>query len=250
MVTNAKPVVIKVGGNDLAKPGFIEQLAEIITKRQTAQPQLIVHGGGRVIDDLMRQLNIQPQYIDGQRITDEATLDVAEMVLSGQINKRLVLALLQVGVDAIGVSGVDQGLLHVEPWAEHMGLVGRIVNVRANILLEWCSQQVIPVISPISIGQAGRYNVNADHAAGAVAEAVGAATLVFLTNVPGVTQNNEVIPELTRKDVTNLIEQEIITGGMIPKVNSAFQALDQGVQQVMITNLQGLHTHTGTIFIR
>jgi acetylglutamate kinase len=243
------PTVIKVGGNDLSTPGFTDQLAAAVYDLSQAEPCILVHGGGRAITDLMARLGIEPVYVDGQRITDEATLEAAEMILSGRVNKDLVAALLAAGVDALGLSGVDRGLLRVKPWAEDMGLVGRIVAVRVEVLDELCGSGVVPVISPISLGPAGRYNVNADHAAGAIAGAVDANQAVFVTNVPGVKVNGEIVPLLSAGETRGLIEQGEIHGGMIPKVEAALAALESGVRRARITNLPGLQAGTGTSLV-
>ncbi len=241
------PLVIKIGGNELEKPGFIPELAHVLAGLIAAQPCILVHGGGRSVDALLNRMGIEPKYHNGQRITDEATLQAVEMVLSGSVNKGLVLALLEAGIDAIGLSGVDRGLLRVESWAPEMGRVGRIVSVRADVLEGLCSGGVVPVISPISVGADGRYNVNADHAAGAIAAAVGAARLVLLTDVPGVRIGKTVAVQLGPAQVERLIAAGVINGGMIPKVSAALAALEQGVAAAQITNLAGLQNGTGTV---
>lgn len=246
---NHLPVVVKVGGNDLDKPGFVDDLARAIAELNQHTPCVLVHGGGQAINRLQKQLGLEPVYINGQRVTDEASLEVAEMVLSGVVNKQLALALLRAGVDALGLSGVDRGLLQVVPWSPEMGRVGRIVKVRAEVLLEWCAQHVVPVISPISMGPDGRYNVNADHAAGSIAAALKAIHATFVTNVPGVKVGTEVVPVLTVAEVNDLIAREIITGGMIPKVQAALDAVACGVQKAIITDLAGLRAGTGTVFV-
>jgi acetylglutamate kinase len=243
------PVVVKVGGNDLDKPGFVDDLASAIAELSQRTPCLLVHGGGQAINRLQKQLGLEPVYVNGQRVTDEASLEVAEMVLSGVVNKQLTLALLRAGVDALGVSGVDRGLLQVEPWSPDMGRVGRIVKVRVQVLLEWCAQQIVPVISPISMGPDGRYNVNADHAAGAIAAALKAAHATFVTNVPGVKIGSDVAPLLSVAEVNDLITRQIITGGMIPKVQAALDAVASGVQKAVITDLAGLRAGTGTVLV-
>jgi acetylglutamate kinase len=171
------------------------------------------------------------------------------MMLSGKVNKALTLALLRAGVDALGMSGVDRGLLQVEPWSADMGRVGRIVNVRADVLRDLCAQGVVPVVSPISMGAEGSYNVNADHAAGAIAAAVTAAHATFLTNVPGVQVNGGVAATLSVAEAHDLIAQNVITGGMIPKVTAALDAVAKGVRQAIITDLAGLSAGTGTVFV-
>jgi len=243
------PVVVKVGGNDLDKPGFVDELAGALAELSQRMPCLLVHGGGQAINRLQKQLGLEPKMVNGQRVTDEASLEVAEMVLSGVVNKQLTLALLRAGVDALGVSGVDRGLLQVEPWSPDMGRVGRIVKVRAQVLLEWCAQQIVPVISPISMGPDGRYNVNADHAAGSIAAALQAAHATFVTNVPGVKIGSDVAARLSVAEVNDLITRQIITGGMIPKVQAALDAVASGVQKAVITDLAGLRAGTGTVLV-
>jgi acetylglutamate kinase len=243
------PVVIKVGGNDLETPGFIETLAHTVAQLNQHSPCVLVHGGGRAINRLQQQLGLEPVYVNGQRVTDEAALEVVEMMLSGRVNKQLTLALLRAGVDALGISGVDRGLLQVEPWSPELGRVGRIVRVRADVLLDFCAHGIVPVISPISMGPDGSYNVNADHAAGAIAAALKAAHATFLTNVPGVRIGETVAPFLSVAEVQDLIAREVITGGMIPKVTAALDAIASGVQKAIITDLAGLSAGTGTVFV-
>ena len=247
---NQAPLVIKVGGNDLAAADFVSALAQAVAALSRKQPCVLVHGGGRAVSELMARLGVEPVFVAGQRVTDEAALEAVEMLLSGRANTQLTLALLEAGVDALGLSGVDRGLLRVEPWSEQMGRVGRIKAVRAQVLLELCAAGVTPVVSPVSIGPGGRYNVNADHAAGAIAGAIGAARAVFLTDVPGVMAGAELTPRLTRAEAQEMIAAGAIVGGMIPKVNSALAALAQGVPQVVITDLAGLRAGAGTVFTR
>lgn len=244
-----RPIVIKIGGNDLDKPGFIPDLALAVAQAQQRGPCVLVHGGGQAISRLQERLGIAPVYVNGQRVTDAATLEVTEMVLSGSVNKQLTRALLKAGVDALGMSGVDRGLLAVQPWSADMGLVGRIVQVRAEVLLDLCAQGVVPVISPISTGPEGGYNVNADHAAGAIAAALRADHVVFVTNVPGVKIGAEVAQHLSAADAQSLIAQGVITGGMIPKVNAALGAVASGASKAVITDLPGLAAGTGTEFV-
>lgn len=240
------PLVIKVGGNDLSKPGFVEELACTVHQISQTQPCVLVHGGGRAVDELLSKLEIVPQYVNGQRVTDEASLDVVQMVLSGQVNKWITRELLKLGVDAMGISGVDRGLLRAEQWSPDLGWVGRIVAVRGDLILDWCAQGVVPVISPVSLGAEGYYNVNADHAAGAIAAAINASQSVFISNVPGVSIDDAVVPELTAAQINALIADGTIYGGMIPKVNAALDVLSSGVKSVVITDLTGLSAGAGT----
>jgi acetylglutamate kinase len=241
-------VVIKVGGNELDQPGFLPAVAETIAALQEQQPCILVHGGGQAINKLLDLLEIKPIFVDGQRVTDESTLEVAEMVLSGSVNKSLVMALQSAGVEALGVSGVDRHLLQVEPWSASLGYVGRIRSVRTELLKQWVFEGVMPVISPISTGPQGRYNVNADHAAGAIAGHLHAGRVVFISNVPGVLVEGQLIPQLTQQEAQDYSDQGIISGGMIPKVSAALEALALGAGEAVITNLAGLQAGRGTRF--
>lgn len=241
--------VIKVGGNELDDPVFLSGLAEAV--RQIQDTAVIVHGGGKAIADLQGRLGIVPQKVDGLRVTDADSLMVAEMVLSGLSNKLIVRALLAVGVTAVGLSGVDGGLLRCRK-KQHpttdLGLVGEIVEVNVSLIEQLVSGGFTAVISPISLGTDGQaYNVNADEAAAAVARALGAATLNFVSNVPGVLQNGAILPDLTITQTEELIANGVIIDGMIPKVRAACTAVMQGIPQARIVNLEGLLSGKGTV---
>jgi len=240
------PTVLKIGGNELSNPDFVQRLARAVARRVSQAPVVLVHGGGQSISAMLDRLGIQPRFVNGQRVTDEDTLRVVEMILSGEINKLLTDALLSAGVDALGLSGVDRDLIRVEPLDPTLGWVGRVVSVRAEVLAPLFQQQVVPVISPISRGPDGRYNVNADNAAGAVAAALDAESLTFLTNVPGVRANGSIMPLLTPSQVRALIEDGTINGGMIPKTQAALAALGAGVHSAVITDLEGFEIGSGT----
>lgn len=246
--------IIKIGGNEMNTPGFLEELARQIANLSaaTAEPLVIVHGGGQEIAALQSRLGIEPVKVDGLRVTDAESLAVAQMVLSGHTNKAIVKALLAAGLDAAGLSGVDGGLLRCRkkqhPTAD-LGLVGEIIAVRAGLLAHFVAQGIVPVISPISLGEDGQtYNVNADEAAGAIARAIPADTLDFVSNVPGVLHDGRLLPELTPTQADSLIAAGVINGGMIPKVRAALDALDRGVSRVRIVNLAGLGCGGGTVF--
>lgn len=242
------PVVIKISGDYVQNQEQMNALAAVIATLHQTEDCLLIHGGGRAIDAWLARLNITPKFHNGLRVTDDTTLAVVEMVLSGSINKHLVFALLAHGVDALGISGVDRKLIEVQPLKPELGRVGEIVHVKGEILLDLCARRILPVISPISAGPDGSYNVNADHAAGAVSCAVGASRIVFLTNVPGVLDGAQLIPRMTPDQAQALMESETISGGMIPKVNTALETLASGVPQVVITDLDGLLAGTGTTF--
>lgn len=248
--------VLKVGGNELSDPGFLQTLAGSVARiqKETAEALVIVHGGGRAIAGMQAQLGLPAVKVDGLRVTDAESLRVAEMVLSGHSNKVIVRALLAAGVDALGLSGVDGAILRCRkkqhPTAD-LGYVGEIVAVRAGMLREIAALGSTAVLSPISLGEDGlTYNVNADEAASALALALEASLLDFVSNVPGVLEEMEVVPRLTPTEAESLIERGVISGGMIPKVRAALEAVARGVPQARIVNLAGLATTGGTLFTR
>lgn len=243
--------IIKIGGNELDQPGFLTGLAQKVAA--LSGPVVIVHGGGKAIAEMQTRLGIQPVKVDGLRVTDAASLTITQMVLSGHTNKLIVTALLRAGVNAIGLSGVDGGLLQCQkrfhPTAD-LGFVGEVVQVRTDVLHALLAQGMVPVISPVSVemGTGQVYNVNADDAAAALALALHAHQLTFISNVPGVLDpQGQLYPHLTPSQTENLIQQAIIHGGMIPKTRAALDVVQKGVPQVRITNLEGLLSG-GTVF--
>jgi acetylglutamate kinase len=247
-----QPIVVKIGGHEIADYTFLSELPSVI--KSADMPVIIVHGGGVEISDLQRKLGIQPRYVDGVRITDIASLHVVEMVLCGTVNTRLVGKLIEGGIEAQGLSGVDRAIVRAEQMphdSEDMQFTGQVTEVRADLLLEMIADGITPVIAPVCFGGGGHaLNVNADHVAGAVAAAVNASRVVFITNVEGVIENGEVRRTITPAEAASMIEEEIIFGGMIPKVRTALATLEQGIPKAVITNLNGLRTHGGTVFTR
>lgn len=245
--------VIKIGGNEMNAPGFLAELARQVA-RLTAlnEPLVIVHGGGQDIAALQARLGLEPIKVDGLRVTDAESLAVAQMVLSGHTNKSIVKALLAAGLDAIGLSGVDGGLMRCRKKthpAVDLGLVGEVTAVRTDVLRCLIDHGAIPVISPISLGEDGQtYNVNADEAAGAIAAAMSAQALDFVSNVPGVLNGRGLLPLLTPAKAEALIHNGAVTGGMIPKVRTALDAVGRGVPAVRIVDLAGLGAGGGTVF--
>jgi acetylglutamate kinase len=242
-------VVLKVSGHELDDAAYLVDFAAAVRDQQA--PILIVHGGGAEISALQKSMGIEPRYIEGVRITDSLSLKVVEMVLCGPVNKRLVRCLLDAGLDALGISGVDRGLVRAAKMthpAQDMGFTGTVTSVRGDVLLAMLEQGITPVIAPVCLGEGTAYNVNADHVAGAIAAAVDASRLVFLTNVQGVLVNETLVPTLTPDQTRALIADGVIFGGMIPKVQTALHALETGVSRAVITNLEGLRSGTGTVF--
>jgi acetylglutamate kinase len=245
--------LLKIGGNELDRPEFLDELARVVADMDGEV--VIVHGGGKAVSEMQERLGIRPKIVDGLRVTDAESLAVVQMVLSGLTNKLIVAALLAAGVDAVGLSGVDGGLLRCvqrEHETADLGFVGEVVKVRKELLLELTSRRVTPVISPISLGLDGNvYNVNADEAAGTLAAALGADLLTFVSNVPGVLdESGKTISTLSVAQTETLIESGIIHGGMIPKVHTALRAVSKNVANVRIVNLGGLSRSEGTLFTK
>lgn len=249
------PIVIKISGHELDDAAYLTQFAAVVAGMVNATPVIIVHGGGKSISAMQEQMGITPRHADGIRITDAASLSVVEMVLRGSVNTALVRVLINAGVDALGMSGVDRGMIRAEKMThphEDMGFTGRVTaaSVRAELLSNLLAQGMTPVIAPLclSMNGASAYNVNADHVAGAVAGAIGASRLIFLSNVPGVLVDGALIERLTPEKVERLIADGTIYGGMIPKVRTALEALTNGVKNAVITNLERLSGSGGTVF--
>jgi acetylglutamate kinase len=250
-VTPRKPNLVKVSGSDLDDATFSRRLAEwLVAENATGRPAALVHGGGKEITELLGALKLESRFVDGLRVTDAPTRDVALMVLAGLANKRMVAHVINAGGAAIGLSGVDGALIRVHALNPALGFVGKPVAVDAELLTLLFAHGHVPIINPMSIGDDGAiYNVNADHAAGALAAALDAELLTFVTNVPGVLDaNKQLLPTLTAIDVEKLIESGVINGGMIPKVRTCLEAVVSGVKRVRITNLDGLLAHGGTVF--
>ena len=242
-------LVLKVGGNEIDDANFLAGFASAVAKM--SETPVIVHGGGKEIADLQLKFGLTPRFVEGLRVTDEISLAIAEMVLAGRVNKRIVVALITAGADAIGLSGVDRGIVRVEKMqhpAGDLGRVGKIVSVRGDVVREFIAQKVVPVISPISLGEEGAYNVNADSVACAIASALNADAVVFVTNVAGVMADDKVVPSLTAREAESLIKSQVIKGGMIPKVRAALDAVAGGACTARITNLDGLMNGSGTVF--
>jgi acetylglutamate kinase len=245
-------VVIKVGGNELDDPAFLDGLASAvrIIQEQGHFP-VIVHGGGKTIAHYQERLGLTPTFVEGLRVTDEASMDVAEMVLSGLANKRVVRALVNADIHAAGISGVDDGTIYVEKMWHPLGDLGRVGDIKdvdLHLLNALLDAGIVPVISPISFGALDglSYNVNADHAATAIAAKLGAVRLVFVSNVPGILVAGRIVRAVTAAQAESWIQEGIISGGMIPKVRSAVHAVQHGVAQAVITNLAGVQEGGGT----
>lgn len=235
-MSKKSPWVVKFGGSllsdEAARRGFLAQAAKLAKR----QPLVLVHGGGPEINAALEQMSVKSVWVDGRRVTDDAAMRVVEMVLSGEVNKRLVGELSTLKTRAVGLSGRDGGLLAAAPVAG-LGRVGAPTKADAGALKALLAAGFVPVVSPVaSDGKGGALNVNADEAAAALAVALKAARLVYLTDVAGVLDaGKKTIPLIrVKQDLEELIQAGIITGGMIPKTRSCRDALRKGVGEVDI----------------
>lgn len=230
-------VVVKFGGNAMGDDAAMDSFArDIVLMRQIGVNPVIVHGGGPMINEMLAKLGIETEFVNGKRVTDAATVEVVEMVLSGRVNKRIVQAINAQGGRAVGLSGKDANLMVCDPADPELGFVGDPVEVDPKLLRELFDNEIIPVIAPIGVGRDGEtFNVNGDTAAGAIAAALKADRLLLLTDVAGVKDaSGEVVTALTRDQVAQLTKDGVIAGGMIPKTETAVAALNGGVRAVVI----------------
>jgi len=233
LARDARPVrVYKVGGPALEDPGLIGPLAEDI--RRAPGPCVLVHGGGRHVDRMLRALAIESRFVDGRRATSPAAMEVVEMVLSGVINKDLAAGLTRAGLPAIGISGRDGGLIRARLEPE-LGRVGIPVEAHPALLRALWEAGLLPVVSPVSCGPNGEsVNVNADEAALVLARGLGAAALVYLSDVDGVRVGDETVAVLDASAAGQLIEDGTIAAGMALKVRMALEAARAGVPEVVV----------------
>ncbi len=255
---SGKTFVIKYGGHAMGDPELAMQFArDVVLLKKVGINPIVVHGGGPQIGQLLERLRIQSSFIDGLRVTDAATIDVVEMVLSGKINKEIVTWVNDAGGVAIGLSGKDGDMIRARKLTRtardpdsniekelDLGFVGEPYAVDPTILQTLAKSDMIPVIAPIGIGDAGEtFNINADTVAGAVASAVHAARLYMLTDVSGVMDGKgNRLTDLTGPEVEELIAEGTISGGMIPKVETCLAAVKNGVEAAVILNGKVPHT--------
>ena len=230
-------VVIKLGGHAMGSDEAMASFArDVVLMRTVGVNPVVVHGGGPMINDLLERLGVTSQFAGGKRITDAATMEVVEMVLAGQVNKRIVQAINSEGGKAVGLSGKDANLMICEAADPELGFVGDPVEIDPSLPRQLFGAEMIPVIAPIGAGRAGEtFNVNGDTAAGAVAAALDADRLLLLTDVSGVKDaGGTVLTELSAADVRRLTDEGVIAGGMIPKTETALKAVADGVKAAVI----------------
>lgn len=231
-------VVIKFGGNAMGDAAAMAEFArDIVLMRQVGVNPVVVHGGGPMINELLGRLGIESRFVRGKRVTDQATVEVVEMVLSGLVNKRIVQAINDQGGRAVGLSGKDDDLMVCEADDPELGFVGRPVEMNVQVLRDLFGAGIIPVVAPVATGMAENetFNVNGDTAAGAIAGALKADRLLLLTDVAGVKDaTGAVVTQLHPDQVREMTEKGIIAGGMIPKTETALAAIEAGVRAVVI----------------
>ncbi len=228
-------IVVKYGGNAMTDPELAGRFAEdIVLLHSVGIRPVVVHGGGPQIGDLMARLGMQPEFRDGLRVTDAETLDVAAMVLIGKVNREIVGSVNVHGPLAVGLSGEDAGLIEAGVRHPDLGYVGDVRQVNPAILERLLAEDLIPVVATIGSDQEGQsYNINADTVAGAIAAAVGAVKVIYLSDVPGLLRDvddpTSLVRETTSTEVRELIDDGIVAGGMIPKIDACLEAVDHGV---------------------
>jgi acetylglutamate kinase len=245
--------VIKYGGaamtDDTLKAMFAKDVT-LLTK--VGVKIVIVHGGGKEITEMLNKLKIETKFVNGQRYTDEQTLEVVQMVLAGKINKEIVARINESGGNAVGLCGVDGDLIKAKRFQDNgqdIGLVGEVMNINVGALTLLLNNGFLPVVAPTGVGDhAELYNINADTVAGEIAAALKSEKLVYLSDVEGVIAKGKFIPSLSEDEAKELVNKGAINGGMIPKVNSAFKALDAGVKKVHIIDGRVAHSLLLEIF--
>jgi acetylglutamate kinase len=243
-------IVIKFGGNAMGKKEYVASFAnDIVLLQQVGMLPVIVHGGGPQIGEMLTKLKIKTEFINGLRVTDSATIDVVEMVLSGVTNKSIVTAISNSGAKAVGISGKDGNLITAKRLTKiddnsdsnvenalDLGYVGEPKKIDPQVIKALINEKMIPVIAPVGMGDDGlTYNINADTAAGAISAAMKASRMIMLTDVTGVLdKKGNLIPELTIDQALDLIENKVVVGGMIPKVKTCIAAVQGGAEASVI----------------
>mgnify|MGYP001425245026 FL=1 len=230
-------IVIKLGGHAMVSDEALETFArDVVLMRQVGINPVIVHGGGPMINSMLDKLNIESEFIDGKRVTDSETISVVEMVLSGNVNKKIVQAINKQDGRAVGLSGKDAKLINCVQDKPELGLVGTPKDVNPEVIFNLFENDMIPVIAPLGSGIDGEtLNINGDTVSGAIAAALKADRLLLLTDVSGVQdKDGSIITELNSNQIKNWINDGIISGGMIPKTETALMALEGGVRGVVI----------------
>ena len=237
---SGKIVVIKYGGNAMVNEQLKQQVMEDIALLWLIGVKVVlVHGGGPEISETMKRLGKQAQFVNGLRVTDKETVDIVQMVLAGKVNKSLVNLLQMKGGHAVGLSGIDGGIIEATMKDETLGYVGKITRIRTQPITDLLEKNYVPVISTVASDRLGTtYNINGDTAAAYIAGALNAERLIMMTDIAGILRDKDdpstLIPALTVKEAKKLFDEGVISGGMIPKVDCCIEAIDKGVKHVVI----------------
>ena len=237
---SGKIVVIKYGGNAMINPQLKEQVMEDIALLWLIGVKVVlVHGGGPEISETMEKLGKKAVFVDGLRVTDKETVDIVQMVLAGKVNKTLVNLIQMKGGHAVGLSGIDGGIIEATMKNEALGFVGQITKIRTQPITDLLEKNYIPVISTVASDRQGNvYNINGDTAAAYIAGALGAERMIMMTDIAGILRDKDdastLIPHITVNDAKKLYDEGVISGGMIPKVDCCIEALEHGVENVVI----------------
>jgi acetylglutamate kinase len=241
-------VVIKLGGHAMGSDAAMDEFArDVVLMKQCNVNPVVVHGGGPMINEMLKRLDIASSFVNGKRVTDAATVEIVEMVLAGRINKRIVQAINRQGGKAVGLSGKDANLIVCEKdlgeGGVDLGFVGRPTEVDPGVLQRFLGSDYIPVVAPIGAGRNGEtYNINGDTAAGAIAAAMKADRLLLLTDVTGVKDaDGAILTQLSSAEVRALTASGVIAGGMIPKTETALAAVEGGVRAAVILDGRAPH---------
>jgi len=247
-----KTFVVKYGGAVMQDEQLKMMIAQdVVLLRKIGIDMVVVHGGGKEITNIAEKLGIETKFVNGQRYTDEKMRDVVQMVLAGSINKDIVRRINIHGGRGVGLSGIDANLIKVKKICEELGFVGDVTEVNNSVLKSILKDGYLPVIAPIGFDDEGIiYNVNADIAAGPIAASLNAEKLVFVTDIEGVKAEGKLLSHLTKSQAEEYINKGIISGGMIPKVESALSALESGVNKVHIIDGRVPHALLLEIFTK
>lgn len=237
-----KTIVIKYGGNAMNDPAITKTvLQDVAALKIVGVNPILVHGGGPEINKMLTRLEIKPHFENGLRVTDEATMEIVQMILCGKINKNITAELNTMGVKAVGLCGKDFNLIEARARENELGFVGKVTHVNAEMLQELAGKEFVPVIASVGVDERGRgYNVNADEAAAEISSAMDAVQLMYLTDTDGILKDENdrksLIDAITVADLRAMIANKQLTGGMLPKANSCIDAIERGVPSVMVLN--------------
>lgn len=244
---SGRTIVVKYGGSAMEDARLMRQvIGDLELLKLMGMRVVLVHGGGKAINALLARLGVQTRFVDGLRVTDDVTMEAVQEVLVGKVNQQLVWALNEYGHNAVGISGVDGKTFKSEPVSPELGRVGRIREVSPDLILSILDDGYIPVIASVGCGADGFYNVNADVAAGKVAEALHADKLVYLTDVDGLYRDardaTSLVSRMTLAEARELLRSGSLDGGMVPKLRSVVEAMERGAREVVILNGKTPHS--------